>query len=185
MSVLTGATVITLEETPNRLAGFMVEWERAAIPNLPLTVATDHLDVDPVRGCWSAHVAALVASTGPTLLLEDDVIFHPDFTHEIDYPDDWEIMYFGGYFPRRPPDAAPVHQVWRSGMTHGYAVKDPQHVAELLGPYKKGRNVGAMLCRLKVMKYAVNPNTIGQGGGRESTINGRIRQSDDFFERRD
>lgn len=175
---VTSAVVITTEGAPDRLAAFHAAWDQAAT-GLHLDVYCSQLDDDPARGCWQAHHAVLAGASGPVLVLEDDAVFGPAFTPDVDLPADWDLVYFGG---RYHSEDRPVHPVQRVDTTHAYAARDPKAVARQVGPYVPGYSYSPHLGqRLHLRRYAVDPPTVGQRGGVTSLLTGKVRPADDFF----
>lgn len=175
----TRAVVITLDETPERLAAFRSSWD-ALDTDMELDVHTSALDDRPVRGCWLAHQAVLSAAMWPMLVFEDDAVFGPSFTPDVDLAPDWDLVYLGGRYQREPGHG--VHPVRHADLTHAYGVRDPQAVAAAVGAYVPGSGIGQQLGHhLPLRRYGVNPQAVGQRGGVTSTITGAHRDSDDYF----
>lgn len=175
----TTATVITLTTTPDRLAAFMAGWAAAGAP-LPLNVHCSPLAPDPMKGCFDAHVATLTASEGPLLVLEDDAVFAPEFTLEMEWPDDADLYYLGG-----------EHQLGdRIRRTHGYVAFDPPGLVDKMThparpipmlPSRRHPHIDTILNRVPLVRYAASPFTIGQRGGLRSSIQGTIHAEDRYW----
>lgn len=178
---LAGAVVLTLSTTPERLAAFLDRWYEAD-PPVPLDVHSSDPWPDRRAGNWQAHVDVLAAAQGPTLVLEDDAVFAPGFTLDVEIParPRWDVFFLGGDHFLAPwtTDVPGVVRGTKIRQNHCYAVRDPARWAQLLGPaLVDGRRVNpdgyidgrfGQLARDSV-HYAVMPFTVGQDGG-QSTI---------------
>lgn len=175
----TKAVVISCEETPERLEGFHERWNSLHL-DLPLGEYVTHLDrEDPRRGCWQSHLSVMKSSNEPTFILEDDAIFSPAFTLEIEVPDDWDLLYYGGrHFTNLKGPVKPIKSIYTN---HGYVVRDPQRVVPMIDPPVIGRHLsGTLGRRVRLKRYVVNPQTVGQKAGISLTT-GKIRKVDTFF----
>jgi hypothetical protein len=177
----TKAVVITCEETPDRLAAFHGRWDALGL-DLSLEEHVVHVAENPVMGCWQSHYEVLSASDGPTLVLEDDAIFATSFSLDVDVPDDWDVLYLGGRWGKHPHSDGPLYRVEHVSTTHGYVARDPHALAEIVGQPTPDSHIGYRLgWTRKIVKYIVNPQTVGQLGGVASLLTGKVRPADDFF----
>lgn len=178
------AVVITLGATPERLTAFHAEWDRIGAP-VPLTAhqGVDLRTTSGIRGCWLSHRDALRASTGPTLMLEDDAIFAPDFAiPNLDTVNDADIIYLGGEHRRRPRPHRPGLVRCRYTLrTHAYIAPDPQRLADALDTRGPGGHLDATLNALGLTAYAVDPFTVGQRAGSSTVSRGSYRSRDQYW----
>ena len=160
------AIVIT---TPNalgekRLAAFQERWEAIGSP-LPLSVHMGVLQpMPPLLACSVSHQQALASAEGPVLIFEDDALFAPDFTLDLDYPEDAEMVRLGGQhmdFPK--PAQAPFVLATDVRLFHAYIIYDPQAVAARFP--KPTMDWEIEFNALGLVTYAVAPFTVGQAAG--------------------
>lgn len=174
------AVVITCN--PARMAQFMETWATLA-PTPPLLVHAVEPDEDGIRGCWQSHLDVLTDAPPESILavFEDDAVFQ-SFSFEVNVPDDWDILYYGGASAERDESFEPVVDVGLCHNTQGYVARDPHSLAELLGPPQYQVHVDWALGQaLDIVRYAVNPPTVGQRGGVPSDINAYVRPRDEYF----
>lgn len=172
------ATVITMTTTPDRLSAFMAGWAAAGAP-LPLNVHCSEPGLNGLRGCFEAHQAVLEAAGDDTVLvLEDDAVFAPEFTLEVDWPDDADLFYLGGEQQRgaSKPGAARVRR------THGYVAWNPGGLAATLAQRRWQRQpIDGALTQLPLRRYVASPFTIGQRGGTPSSLRGTVYAEDQYW----
>ncbi len=74
---------------------------------------------------------AMLAGAESVLILEDDVVFHPEILEriaELELPDDWGIFYLGCAHHKRPwPAAAGIVRTPYALDTHAFAVRAPYY----------------------------------------------------------
>jgi hypothetical protein len=174
-----------------RLEQFLAQWHTLPEPRPPLEIYSVERDHEnPIRGCWQSHLDVLGrVVVEPLAVFEDDAVFGPGFTWDTDVPDDWDMLYWGGASLERDETDSPLVSVREIMDTQSYVVRHPNQVAELLGPpvvvepYIETIHVDRALGRdLPLVRYCVNPPTVGQRGGVPSAIlSGFVRREDEFF----
>lgn len=192
---LAGAVVLTMSSTRERLAGFLERWHDVGHP-LELEIHISDPWPDSRAGNWQAHVDALTGAPGPVLVLEDDAVFAPGFTLELEIPSRplWDVFFLGGDHFLAPwgTDVAGVVRGTRIRQNHCYAVREPHRWAELVGPAlvdgERAREDGYVdgrfgdLARDSV-HYAVMPFTVGQDVGQSNIDPERYRPEVEFWNR--
>lgn len=107
------------------------QWERAFDGTEDIGEAAGWKNA-AIHACWQSH-AAIFAShkEGDMLIFEDDVLFHPDFTHRvhelmINVPSDWDVVHLGGDAFWDPPygEASQYYWVRSASRTWGYIVRE-------------------------------------------------------------
>lgn len=163
-----------------RIGGFHERWEATqASKELPLTVFMGKVLSSPVNGCFRSHRDALLTANEPVLMLEEDATFAPEFTLDVDYPDDASLFYFGGeHLLPTEPYSDGIVLCRKIRRNHGYVVYDPQQVARGLGEPRG--HIDKALTEMHLRTYAVSPFTIGQAAG-PSLINIKPRAVDAFW----
>lgn len=177
----TSAIVITTPKTRNRRCNlFLDRWALLPVSKvLPLTVHMGVIKSNPVVGCFTSHRDAMLTVSEPTLFLEEDAIFAPQFTIDLDYPEDADAFYFGGEHLEKPkPHSDGVVLCSLIRRNQGYTLTDPQSVANAVG--EPNDHIDRALTRLKMKTYAASPFTIGQIAG-PSLINIIPRPYDMFW----
>lgn len=177
----TSAIVVTTLLTQHiRCNLFLERWN--ALPQskeLPLSVHVGVIKSNPVLGCFTSHRGAMLSVTEPTLFFEEDAIFAPEFTLDLDYPEDSDLFYFGGEHMVEPvPYADGIVLCKQIRRNHGYVVTDPQAVAKAVGEPRD--HIDRALTALNLKTYAVSPFTVGQSAG-PSLINIIPRATDMFW----
>jgi hypothetical protein len=175
------AVVINLARRPDRLAAFGRRFT-AAMPGMPVRVVTA-VDTGTGAGCLASHLHVLATSVGPTLVMEDDCTFAPEFTADLDAldpPPDWDVLWLGGQHKYHP---LPVDERWCRPQwllrTHCYLAREPGRIAELMHERRPDRMDPAM-GMLPVRHYALRRFTAGQTAGL-SDLDGQIRRDDQFW----
>lgn len=168
--------VISLARRADRRERLAVEWP---YPHLPVwfTDATG----GGTAGCLASHLRLLAGcGPGPVLVLEDDAVFAPGFTLELDPPADWQVLWLGRQklAPEKPVDAVWARP-WRIARTHAYVARDPQELHRLLVAAAPA-SIDPALSRLPVPQYMLRTATVGQAAGR-SDITGATRAGDQFW----
>lgn len=146
-----------------------MRWARTGLPPAQVYEAEDV--GDPVRGCFTSHLNVLAAHTGPVAIFEDDALFAPTFTLDVQPPEDADVLWLGGQHLVRPDH---VSDGWvrprRMARTHAYIANDPQKLLEHL-PLWPRRHYDAALTHAGVPQLALSPFTVGQSAG-VSSISG-------------
>lgn len=177
------AVVISCNQ--GRLEGFLSQWYALDDPKPSLEIYAVERDEEPIRGCWQSHLSVLNgAATDQLAVFEDDAVFGPDFTWEVDVHPEWDLVYLGGQCPDRDWSNDAVPLVRFCHQTHAYVAHHPRELARLVGaqpePYA---HVDCQLGHLlPLRKFAVNPPTVGQRGHTTSDISGEYRPNDQFYE---
>lgn len=183
--------VITTEGEPgvSRLGHFMAQWGR--LVDGGITIHRSGVRKNPHEGCWEAHRLAMMLETGPTVIFEDDACFRDDFTLDVQFPDDWDLFYFGGQHMRQPlPWGGNIVRCVRMHATHAYAIRDPFGLAKLIGHgHAAGPNhdISHRLQRVvrdnHLRAYALSPFTVGQSASQSVIASNYTRTEDDYFDR--
>ncbi len=170
--------VISLARRRQRLLDFIARWRALNTGIVPyIWPATDHHN--GAYGCYDSHRRLWEAGgEGPILILEDDAIFHEDFTLTLDAPDDWEILWLGGQHHTLP---IPVDDYWARPTvmyrTHAYVVRKPIFVARSM---LKEPAIDPFLARKPFPQYVQRLHTVGQAAG-YSDRTGRRVTTDQFW----
>jgi hypothetical protein len=148
-----------------RLAAFRQRW-KATGSKLPLSVHMGVLEpMPPLLACSISHQQALASATGPVLIFEDDAVFKPEFTLDLDFPKNAEMVRLGGEhmdFPK--PAKSPFVLATDVRLFHAYIVYDPQALAARWPePSMKWE---LAVNALGLVTYALDPFTVGQAAGR-------------------
>jgi hypothetical protein len=85
-----------------------------------------------IHACWKSHASIFAHhQAGDMLIFEDDVVFHPDFTHRvhellINVPSDWDVVHLGGDAFWDPPYGQAPQYYWvrSASRTWGYIVRE-------------------------------------------------------------
>jgi hypothetical protein len=85
-----------------------------------------------VYACWKSHASIFAHhEEGDLIIFEDDVLFHPDFTHRvhelmINVPSDWDVVHLGGDAFWDPPYGQAPQYYWvrSASRTWGYIVRE-------------------------------------------------------------
>lgn len=100
------------------------------------------------------------------LLLEDDVVFHPNFHalfEELDLPEDWGLLFLGGEHLEGPEVVGRgIVQVREIRGTHAVAVR-ASCFREVSKALRKGASLGSLAKKELTPCYAAFPNLVWQG----------------------
>lgn len=174
------AVVITLPLRfgPERLKKFEAAWTQTGC-SMPLEVHQGVTRPAPSLGCFQSHYDVWRASTEPILVFEDDAVFAPEFTTDVEFPEDTDIFFLGGEHSQPPePVSDGIVKVTFIHHTHAYFVLNPQGLADKVGEVRG--NIISFLNGHNLTMYAASPFTVGQAAG-PSFIQVRPRPQDEFW----
>lgn len=131
-------------------------------------------------GCRQSHIAVLQRATGPTLVLEDDLVWTEQSWPRLSsflasVPADWDMLMLGGQHMRKPTVVSEqVVRCTSTHRTHAYIIRRPRDLLALW--YRPAnRHIDWQLtdfCRSHKV-YAPSTWIFGQGQGK-SDISGRL-----------
>ena len=116
--------VLTLEEYPENHKRIKNEFEKYELQH-KLMINKKH--VHPLLGCLESHMKAIEYAKEKNLysimICEDDVVFRNDIRNIKEYPENWDMLYFGGILT----DYKKIMKGWINGViwcNHAYIVKN-------------------------------------------------------------
>ncbi len=169
--------VINLSRHRARLAQFQRRAEAAGLHDVRVFEAIDR---GGATGCYLSHLAILQRCHEPVMVFEDDAIFAPGFTPDVEPPEPADLIWLGGQHLQPPEPVAPGWvRPTQINRTHCYLANDPQKIADLLTG-SGWLHVDHALTRLDIPQLALAPCTVGQAPG-VSSIDGRTHPASRFW----
>lgn len=168
---------------PERLEAFRQRWAELDL-DWPVTLvsATDGANLSRAvaeAACTDSHYRALQVSTGPVLVLEDDVSWTPrarDVLRALQPPARWDQLYLGGRILSPPrPIGDGLREVDLMTHTHAYLIRDPQRAALDLRPHLGGNIEVAYNALTHWRRLALTPFIAGQVAGPSDITGDRTR----------
>lgn len=133
---------INLDRRPDRWGRVRERFARHGLGRVARFPAVDGAGLEPPAGwqhprgafgCLLSHLEAVRRArregVPQVLILEDDVVFHPDLHARFaagleELPDDWDMLYFGALHDREPERVSPrLARLTRSYSTFAYALR--------------------------------------------------------------
>jgi hypothetical protein len=135
----------------------------------------------PLLACSVSHQQALASAHAPVLIFEDDAVFKPEFTLDLDYPADAEMVRLGGEHMDFPKPATPPFVLCTDvRLFHAYIVYDPQALAARWPEPGMKWELALRPSAIGLKTYALDPFTVGQAAGR-SGITLQNRRHDSYW----
>ena len=176
-----GAFVINADDQPERLSKVSLELARVGIPFERHSAITNARPSSLLRASEVSLTLSHCAIVNMArerryknvLILEDDVVFRPDFLEQWKRVSsqvgrlEYDLLYFYDWHAEQLPSEPHLARIIGTLCTHAYCVSARYYDSFLdtLDRYQQLAAIDQMLLRVDAEKWAIVPNLIGQEGG--------------------